>query len=84
MPKPKGSVKTGGRVAGTQNKLSITVKQSVLDTYVKLQGSDKHSLEKWAEKNLTEFYKIASKLIPTEVTATVTKKIQVGIKPQDG
>lgn len=74
MGKPKGSDKTGGRAEGTPNVVSGTVKQKFLDVFLDLQVSPQHSLRAWAmedPKNLTEFYKLSSKLIPTEVDAVV-------------
>lgn len=60
--------KTGGRQPGTPNKLSTTVRQTVLDVFNKLQADDEYSLEAFARKYPKEFYLIASKLIPQEVT----------------
>lgn len=60
--------KTGGRISGTPNKLSTTVRQTVLDVFLKLQNDDEASLEAFARKFPKEFYLIASKLIPTEIT----------------
>lgn len=59
-------VKTGGRKKGTPNKLSLSVKESVMQTFVAL-GGDK-GMADWAKDNQTEFYKIFAKLLPTEVT----------------
>ena len=63
--------KTGGRTKGTPNKLTSTFKELVISTMDALQSHEKSNLKTWAEDNPTEFYKIASKLIPTEVSATV-------------
>lgn len=71
MPFEKGQQKKGGRVAGTQNKLTKTVKETVLDVFNRLQDDPNHNLESWAKNEPTEFYKIASKLIPSEVNANV-------------
>lgn len=66
--RPKGQPKSGGREAGTPNKLSTTVRQTVLDVFLKLQADDENSLEAFAKKYPKEFYLIASKLIPQEIT----------------
>lgn len=68
MPKPEGS----GRKKGVQNKTTTTVKAAVLAVFNKLQENKENpaNLENWANENPTEFYKIASKLIPTEVNAS--------------
>lgn len=72
-----------GRPVGATNVVNRTVKETVLEVFNKLQQGD-HSLEKWAEDEPTEFYKIASKLIPTELTGSVKKTIIVTRKKQDG
>lgn len=60
--------KTGGRKAGTQNKLSLTVKAAVLEVFNNLGGVEQMGV--WAAENPTEFYKIAARLIPTEVVGS--------------
>lgn len=62
----KGNPKTGGRQKGSVNKLTKTFKQAVLTAYEGI-GGDQNFTE-WARNNQTEYYKIASKLIPTEVS----------------
>ncbi len=71
-------VKTGGRKAGTPNKISLSVKESVLKTFVAI-GGDK-AMATWAKENQTEFYKIFSKLLPTEVSGPDGAEIPVGIR----
>lgn len=71
-----------GRPPGAKNVVNRTVKETVLEVFNKLQQG-KNSLEAWAEEEPTEFYKIASKLIPTELTGTVKKTIVVSRKKQD-
>lgn len=71
MPFKKGQTKKGGRTLGTQNKLTKTVKETVLDVFNRLQDDPLNNLEAWAKNEPTEFYKIASKLIPSEVNANV-------------
>lgn len=73
----------GGRPKGIQNKLSRSVKETVLDVFNKLQQPESEvTLEKWATKEPTEFYRIAAKLIPTDIKADVkhTGKIILQIK----
>lgn len=67
----KGKAKTGGKKKGTPNKLTRTVKERVLDTFNELQTDKRANLKQWAKENPTEFYKIAAKLIPTEIDAKV-------------
>lgn len=67
-----------GRQKGTPNRLSRTVKETVLEVFNKLQQEDSPvRLETWAEKEPTEFYRIAAKLIPTELTGTIKTIIKV-------
>jgi hypothetical protein len=66
---------TGGRPKGTPNKLTKTVKETVLAAFNDLQGDPRANIITWAKDNPTEFYKIASKLIPTEVNANVQNTI---------
>lgn len=74
-----------GRKEGSVNKLTKTVKETVLAVFNDLQNDPKANLLKWAKDTPTEFYKIASKLIPTEVNAQVevTKKLRIGYKKND-
>lgn len=67
----KGKPKTGGKVKGTPNKLTKTVKETVLAAFNDLQQDPKANIMAWAKEQPTEFYKIAAKLIPTEVNANV-------------
>lgn len=85
MPSKSTQFKKGnpGRPKGIQNKLSKTVKEVVLDVFNKLQqpGSTV-TLEQWAIDTPTEFYRIAAKLIPTDIKADVkhTGKVILQIK----
>lgn len=58
--------KTGGRVAGTPNKLSGSVKASLQAVY-ELRGGDQ-ALLSWAQENQTEFYKLWGRMLPQEVS----------------
>ncbi len=71
MPVEPGKEKTGGRVAGVPNKLTKTVKETVLEVFNKLQESKEHNIEAFAQKYPRDFYNIAAKLIPTEIQAKV-------------
>ena len=61
----KGIAKIGGRRKGTPNKLTGTFREAVLLAYDSIGGHE--ALSKWAAENPTEFYRIAARLIPTEV-----------------
>lgn len=65
--------KTGGRGPGSLNKTTSTVKQVLLSVFQELQEDPKNNLKSWAQTQPTEFYKIASKLIPTEINAKLSK-----------
>ena len=72
MPFEKGiSGNPKGRQKGSENKLTKTVKETVLAVFHEMQDDPKVNLLAFGKSNPTEFYKIASKLIPTEVNANV-------------
>ena len=62
--------KTGGRVAGTPNKVSATVKDNIIAVFNRLDGTA--GMAKWAEENPTQFYQIYAKLLPTDVNQNIT------------
>lgn len=74
-PPTSGSFQKGdkraGRPKGQGNKLTRTVKETVLAVFDQLQEDRQANLLAWAKSEPTEFYKIAAKLIPTEVKANV-------------
>lgn len=69
----------GGRKKGVPNKLTKTVKETVLAVFNDLQSDPKANLHTWAKKEPTEFYRIASKLIPTEVSGKLNTKTTIEI-----
>lgn len=75
----KGSPKIGGRTAGTPNKLTATFREAVLLTYDGVGGHA--AFMKWARENPTEFYRIAARLIPTEM-GTKDDKVVVIVNRQ--
>jgi hypothetical protein len=76
----KGQVQNPkGRPIGAIGKLNKTVKETVLNTFNKLQEDKSHNLEAFAKKHPREFYLIASKLIPTEMIGTTETIIKVTI-----
>lgn len=64
--------KTGGRKAGTQNKLTKTVKEAFETAFEAMQGDPAANLGVWGKANLTEFYKLSARLIPAEINAKVS------------
>lgn len=59
-----------GRPKGSPNKVTAGMKAAVMAAFEDLGGID--AFVEWGSANKTEFYKIASRLIPTEVNAAVT------------
>jgi hypothetical protein len=57
--------KTGGRSAGTPNKLSVLAKDNIAAVFNRLGGSS--GMADWAQENKTQFYQIYSKLLPLQV-----------------
>lgn len=80
MPFKKGQPKFAGRVAGTPNKLTRTVKEAFGEAFEKLGGAD--ALVLWAKTNKTEFYKLASKLIPADINMAVIEIPEARVYPQ--
>jgi hypothetical protein len=78
-----GQFKKGhsGRPKGIPNKLSSSVKETVLATFQELQQDPEYNLTNWARAEPSEFYKIAAKLIPTDIKADVktVQKITLNI-----
>lgn len=67
--------KTGGRQAGTPNKITAQFKDAVRIVYEDIGGNA--ALAAWARENPTEFYKIAARLIPTEVNVKEDRGLTV-------
>lgn len=70
--RPKGMPKTGGRKPGSLNKTTVAVKEAFRDAFELLGGTG--ALVVWASENPTQFYQLYSKLIPTEIDATISGK----------
>jgi hypothetical protein len=66
-----------GRPPGTQNKLQKTVKETVLSVFNEIQADPKANLTAFAKKYPRDFYAIAARLIPTEITGTLRQVIRV-------
>ena len=88
MPFEEGQTKTGGRTLGTPNKstqLMLDVKDVVLRVFQTMQeDTDENkdiTLLAWGRKNPGDFYKIAAKLIPTQLNAEVTENRIIIIPP---
>ena len=79
MPKQlfeKGKPKhpDSGRKKGQQNKSTLimkSVRDTVLDAFNVLQKDAKANIVEWGRKHPKDFYQIAAKLIPTEISNKV-------------
>lgn len=60
-----GNPKTGGRRKGTANKSTTAIKEAFRQAFDDMGGVA--ALAEWGAENRTQFYQLASKLIPTEV-----------------
>ena len=65
----------GGRPKGAQNRLTRTVKETVLTVFNEIQDDPKVNLKKFAQKYPRDFYQIASRLIPTEISGKLENAI---------
>ena len=72
MPKNLFQKGNPGKAKGTTNKLTRTVRELLLEVFNDLQDDPKANLLAWAISEPGEFYKIASKLIPTEVNSNLS------------
>lgn len=67
--------KTGGREKGTPNKITTVFKDAVRVVYEDIGGHA--AFATWARENPTEFYRIASRLIPSEVNVKADNSLTV-------
>ena len=58
------------RTKGSPNKIGAQVKENIVAVFNRLDGTS--GMAKWAKKNLTEFYRLYARLIPTEVIGELT------------
>lgn len=87
MPFESGvSGNPSGRPVGAKDKLTKTVKETVLAVFNDLQDDPKNNLTAFAVKYPRDFYNIAAKLIPMDLKATIeTENVKVNLvfpKPQ--
>lgn len=70
-----------GRPPGQANKTTLIVKEAFKEAFQAIGGAQ--ALADWAarsEKNRTEFYKLAARLIPTEITGADGKPLMPSTK----
>lgn len=68
-----------GKRPGTKNRLTSTVKEKVLEVFNDLQSDPKAKLEAFAKKYPRDFYQIAARLIPHEITGNIKQVIKVTV-----
>ena len=73
MPSPRFTLGNPGKPKGAVNKSTKLVKEVFADVFSNLQNDPKVNLKAWGKANPTEFYKLAARLIPTEVEGLDTK-----------
>lgn len=83
MPFQKGHQKTGGRQKGSENLITKTVKETVLSVFNDIQSDPKNNLLAFAQKYPRDFYQIAARLIPTEITGELKQRFVVSVKKAD-
>lgn len=64
-----------GKPAGTQNRITVTIKEAFINAFNELQNDPKVNLISWGRTNPTKFYEFVRAVMPTEVNASVSGKI---------
>ena len=73
-----------GRKPGTQNQLTKTFKELLAKTIQDIEkDGGEHTLRQFAEKHPIDFWKIAARLIPTELTGGSGGAIQIIISKNE-
>lgn len=72
----KGHKKVGGKKKGTPNKLTRTVRETLMQVFNELQDDPKVNLLAFGRKYPRDFYALAAKLIPVEITGQVEHTIK--------
>lgn len=55
---------------GARNKIGAQVKENIIAVFTRLGGTA--AMAEWAKENLTEFYRLYGRLIPSEVIGEFT------------
>lgn len=58
-----------GTRKGIPNRIGAAVKSNVIAVFDRIGGRE--GMAEWAKDNLTEFYRLYARLIPSEVTTTI-------------
>lgn len=70
----KKGERRGGRKKGTPNKVTAEVKAILRNAFEDIGGQ--RIFDEWATNNLTEFYKLWAKMLPTEIKADVNAEVK--------
>lgn len=70
--------KTGGRQAGTPNRITRAFREAVQVAYDAIGGDE--AFAAWARANPTEFYRIAARLIPAEIATSGQEPLVVVLR----
>jgi UV DNA damage repair endonuclease len=73
-------LKTGGRMKGTPSKITKSVREQFASAFYELQEDSDVNLVAWGKDNPTEFYRLASKLIPLQLETEMESKPQTIIQ----
>lgn len=77
-----GSFKKGapGKPKGAINKTTKLVKEVFAEAFNQLQSDPNVKLSEWGKRNPTEFYKLASKLIPIQIAGDPENPLSFTLK----
>jgi UV DNA damage repair endonuclease len=70
----------GGRQRGTPNRVTRAIREHFAEAFELLQEDKTVNLVSWAKANPTEFYRLASKLIPLQLETETQQATQSIIK----
>lgn len=69
-------MKTGGRKAGTPNRVTASIKGALLEAFDRMGGVD--ALTRWGEEHPSEFYSLVGRLVPREpMPAAPVERVQL-------
>lgn len=69
-----------GKPKGAVNKTTKLVKEVFGEVFSELQSDPEANLKAWGQKNPTEFYKLASKLIPIQMAGDPENPLVFSLK----
>lgn len=74
-----------GRKAGVPNKITASMREVYESVFTGLQEDQDMSLKAWASRNLTDFYKLSSKLLPVDmaIQGGIVLNVVTGLPSRD-